>query len=227
MSDESQRPSGEERRAQGLGAEQEGLGDREMSRLHDQLLREKKEPNELMRPMPLWLVTLSGLVVAWAAFYFGTKYAGFSAEVFDPNYEGGQVTVQAEEPAFDPIAHGERIFRNNCVACHQADGQGLPGAFPPLVEVDWVQGNPDRSIHILLAGMNGPIEVNGQAYNGNMPAFGGILSDRDIAAVLSYIRVEWNGSEVVPEDRVADLRASAPRSAPWTGEEILADYPLP
>jgi mono/diheme cytochrome c family protein len=215
---------GRKKEDEAIRAESSELDDPRMQRVHDQLLREKSEPNELGRPMPIWLVAVCGVVVAWGAFYFGNTYSNFRSDVFDPNYRGG-APVQSEPKEFDPIARGQRVFRNNCASCHQADGSGVPGVYPPLVDSKWVAGPADRSIHILLAGLIGEIEVKGNSYNGNMPAFAGILGDRDIAAVLSYVRTEWNGASMVEESEVAALRAES-RSSPWTGPELLESYPL-
>nr|WP_240695414.1 cytochrome c [Thermus caldilimi] len=88
---------------------------------------------------------------------------------------------------------GEGLYAQHCAACHQANGQGVPGAFPPLA------GNPnlqDKTYHIqvVLNGLqNKPITVNGQTYQGAMPAFGQ-LSDREIAAILTYERTAWGNN---------------------------------
>jgi cytochrome c6 len=74
---------------------------------------------------------------------------------------------------------GASLFEQNCSACHQLTGKGIPGAFPALA------GN---------ALINGPspgfaaVVVNGR---GGMPAFGNDLSDQDIAAIMTYVRSAW------------------------------------
>ena len=88
----------------------------------------------------------------------------------------------------------------NCAACHQANGQGIPKAFPPLVRSDYLNADKVRAIRTVTGGLQGPITVNGEKYNGVMPAW--TLSDEDVAAVLSYIYGSWgnSGKEVSAKD---------------------------
>src|SRR6266568_9472270 len=80
-------------------------------------------------------------------------------------------------PAAEP---GSTQFQSYCAACHQYDGQGM-GDAPPLAGSPWVTGPENRLIRIVLHGVRGPMEVDGKAYNQEMPGFGQILSDSDIA----------------------------------------------
>lgn len=121
---------------------------------------------------------------------------------------------------------GEQVYQR-CVTCHQADGQGLPGAFPPLAGSEFATAaNPAVPIRILLHGLQGPVTVKGQQFNSVMPAYGtGVeMSDQEIADVLTYVRQSWgnSASAVTPQD-VAKERA-APRKAtgPVTAEELQA-----
>ena len=105
------------------------------------------------------------------------------------------------------------------------DGEGLPGAFPPLAGSEWVTAaNPAVPIRTVLHGMQGPVTVKGTEYNGLMPAYGtGIeMSDEEVAAVLTYVRQSWgNDASAITAEQVAAERA-APRSAsgPVTAEEL-------
>lgn len=85
-------------------------------------------------------------------------------------------------------ANGAKVFSTNCSSCHGAQGQGLPGAFPPLANNPTVTGDPHKVIGIVLDGLHGSISVNGTTYNGQMPAWKGTLSNGDIADVITYIR---------------------------------------
>jgi mono/diheme cytochrome c family protein len=87
---------------------------------------------------------------------------------------------------------GGRIYLKNCSSCHQADGQGVVGAFPPLAGNPEVTGNPLRTIAVVKFGFSGKTRVEGREYNGTMPAWGQLISDDDIAAVVSYIRAAWH-----------------------------------
>ena len=133
-----------------------------------------------------------------------------------PVVEAPQPVVEAPPPAeeFDWQALGGRVYAANCLACHQANGQGIPGAFPPLAghtpELYNAPGGREFLIKSLLYGLMGPITVAGISYNGVMPAFPQ-LSDADIAAVLNYTLTEWGNdplladfSPIMPEEVAAE-----------------------
>jgi nitrite reductase (NO-forming) len=93
------------------------------------------------------------------------------------------------------------------MGCHQAEGQGIPGTFPPLAKSDYLMADTGRAIETVLNGLTGPLEVNGQQYHGTMPPMGH-LKDDDIAEVLSYIRSSWGNAEPpVSAAEVASVRA--------------------
>ena len=94
------------------------------------------------------------------------------------------------------IEAGGRVFAQNCAACHQPEGQGMAGAFPPLANSDYLLADRDRAISVVVNGLSGPITVNGTDYNGVMP--GVRLSDADVANVLTFVMKSWgnNGPEV-------------------------------
>ena len=82
---------------------------------------------------------------------------------------------------------GQRLYYVYCSACHQKDGDGASGRFPSLVGTDWVLGEKSRLINVLLKGLEGAIEVNGEPYSGLMPQHS-FLSDQEIADVLTFVR---------------------------------------
>ena len=202
------------------------LGDDRIREVHAALQREKQEPDELAAPMPLSIVLISCLVIAWAAFYFGKRYNNFSTMIYDPYYDPAAASTGPVE--VDMVALGKRLYSANCLQCHQADGGGVAGNFPPLAGSPWVLGTADRSISILLFGLMGEIEVLGNTYNGNMPAFGSLQSDRNIAAILTYVRQEWGntGTPVTPEEVAAAREKWSSRTGPWDGPSLLAEYPF-
>jgi cytochrome c oxidase subunit 2 len=110
-------------------------------------------------------------------------------------------TVEADE-TFDWEARGEAAYAN-CVACHQANGQGVPGAFPPLAghmpELVALEGGREYLINVVLYGLQGPITVLGNPYNAVMAGLG-YLSDEDIAASLNYSLHAWGNDALLPED---------------------------
>lgn len=113
-------------------------------------------------------------------------------------------STSAEKPVESP---GETVYNQNCRMCHMPKGEGVAGLNPPLAQTDWVNGDKERLIALILNGMSGPIEVNSTTYNGIMTPYTH-LSDTDIAAVLSYIRSSFgNQSGPVTADEVAAVRA--------------------
>jgi putative membrane-bound dehydrogenase-like protein len=122
-----------------------------------------------------------------------------------------------------PAVHerGFAIYNRTCIACHGADGKGVPGTFPPLDGADWATGDPSVPTRIILAGLQGPIEVAGQKFNNIMPPHTD-LKDAEIADVLTYVRQTWsNDATPVAEDFVKQIRQKyADRKTPWTAEEL-------
>jgi nitrite reductase (NO-forming)/hydroxylamine reductase len=111
----------------------------------------------------------------------------------------------------DIMASGKAVYESNCAACHQPDGSGLAGAFPPLAESDYLQGNREDVLTAALFGLSGPITVNGQEYNAVMPSMGH-LSDDDLAAALTYVFGSWGNSlAAVSPEEVAALRVKLGR----------------
>jgi len=111
--------------------------------------------------------------------------------------------------AASPLAQaGQKVFSQNCSSCHGATGMGTPGAFPPLANNPTVTGPADDVVKIVLNGKSGAITVNGAGYNGQMPAWKASLSNKDIAAVVTYIRsgLGNNKASAVTEKDVAKLK---------------------
>jgi len=141
----------------------------------------------------------------------------FSGKQFDLVYqpEGTGIRV-AEQRVAAPAAQtkaqrielGAAVFANNCPACHQADGEGVPDAFPPLAKSDYLNSDKSRAIKTVTGGLQQKLTVNGHVFEGVMPAWD--LSDEDIADVLSYVYNTWgnSGLEVTP-DEVKAFRVKA------------------
>ena len=186
-----------------------------------QELRENADPEEAIRPMP-WLAA----VVAIGMVIFGIVYLLMNPAIERTDL-GDMRTVADLRPTAQAAAPGAAvdggtIFAANCAACHQANGQGLPGVFPPLAGSEWVVGDPQVLANILLHGVSGKIEVAGQSFDGMMPAFAQ-LSDAEIAGVLTHIRSTWgNQAEAISADFVASEReAGSARTTPFEGIEAL------
>jgi mono/diheme cytochrome c family protein len=104
-------------------------------------------------------------------------------------------------------ADGKAVYTKNCSSCHQANGQGVSGTFPPLAKNSFVSGDAKKVIGAVVHGLTGTITVNGKTYNGTMPVWKGQLSNAEIAAVVTYIRSAWgNKASKVSEKDVAALK---------------------
>jgi mono/diheme cytochrome c family protein len=192
--------------------------------LHASILREQAEPRDGFEPIPTWLTLVFGTIIFWGGFYLASYSGGFLPDVYDERRIGAVSSAGKTEAPVDPLVLGKRLYVANCAACHQPTGLGVSGQFPPLADSEWVLGDPTVLQLILLQGLQGPVSVKGQSYNGNMPAFGARLNDDQLAAVLSFIRQEWgNAADPILPTSVADIRkATSQRSNPWVAEELEA-----
>ncbi|MEA3188837.1 MAG: hypothetical protein QOD99_2667 [Chthoniobacter sp.] len=199
---------------------------------HAAVAREHAEPAFGTVPIPLWLMAVSGVAVFWAGAYLGMFSGGFSSDVYNELSGAPKTTASAQqggapgEAAKGPSAadEGKRYFTQNCVSCHQATGLGVPGQYPPLAKSEFVNGGSQRLAMILLKGLIGPVKVSGTQYNGAMPAWEKTLTDKKIAAILTYIRQEWGNQapEVTVEHMTAARKELAGRSESFTEADILA-----
>lgn len=97
-------------------------------------------------------------------------------------------TIKADEK-------GKVVYNKICVACHQAEGQGIPNAFPPLAKSDYLNKDVKLAIKAVANGLSGEITVNGKKYNNAMPKPN--LTDQEIADVLNYVYSSWGNSKKV------------------------------
>jgi nitrite reductase (NO-forming) len=142
----------------------------------------------------------------------------YSGKMDDRIYlpEGGAVQTMptaATEPApatrsfEERMRLGANVYNANCLACHQHDGKGIPGAFPPLAQSDYLMADKIRAISTVVHGLEGPVTVNGAAFNSVMPKL--LLTDDDVANVVTYVRNSWgNKGDVVTLEEVQKARAS-------------------
>ncbi len=183
--------------------------------------REHREPQTGQARIPPWLIALSIVACIVAG-------AGLAAHLSRPNHLLPSGSLQIEPT--DPIALGKRVYLQSCAACHQPAGLGIPGLFPPLAGSEWVTGSATHGdnhlVHILLHGIQGPLEVSGKPFNSAMPPWNN-LTDAKIAAVLTYIRTEWgNSAPGISPAFVKDLREqTGQRPIPWSQKELLSMPP--
>jgi len=117
---------------------------------------------------------------------------------------------------------GQQVYAQTCAACHQPAGEGSGETFPPLAGSEWVTGPEHRLVLVVLHGLTGEIEVQGQTYSGVMPAWGAMLKDDEIAALATYLRSSWgNKAPAVTAATVTQLRAAhTSRTTPWTAADL-------
>jgi nitrite reductase (NO-forming) len=110
----------------------------------------------------------------------------------------------------EQIKAGQQLFAGTCSVCHQSDGKGMAGVFPPLAKSDFLANGPAKAIDAVLRGMSGKVTVNGVDYNSVMPPMNQ-LNDDEVANILTYVFNSWgNPGHVVSKDEVKKSRAAAP-----------------
>lgn len=175
-----------------------------------------------MRAFRLSSVIRSAIVGGALAAGLGACGGGGDAPVAD--------TPVTDAPASEPTTavaaggpDGQALY-GRCAACHQPNGAGLAGAFPPLSASEWVTGDPAIPIKVVLHGLQGEIDVAGSTYNSVMLPYGGTgeMNDAEVAAVLTYVRGSFgNSASAVTAEEVAAVRAAtADRTTPWTAAEL-------
>ncbi len=197
--------------------------ERSIEELHRAALeKEEQIPEEGNERGPWWMYAIIIATLAFGFFYMG-RYLG---EISDQPHVlfTDPVPPDLEEVELDLMAEGRRVYTRVCQSCHQQDGAGVPGAFPPLGGSDWVVGVPERPVKIVLQGFQGEIVREGVTYNAVMPGFGRLLSDEEVASVVTYIRNSFGNEapEVQPEE-VAEMReATSGITDQWTESELDA-----
>jgi mono/diheme cytochrome c family protein len=210
---EEARPRSEERRRD-IGAVQSSV-------------EEQAEPNEQLPelgkgPIPWWLIWLIGLGLFWGGAYLFSFSGGFNSEVFDYMPKFG---LQGGGPRLppDPKVVGKALFSANCITCHQADGEGVPGQYPPLAGSEVETGDAtNQLIAIVLKGLQGPVEIKGKPFNNAMQAWEGQYTDQQLASILTYVRSDWgNNAPAITADMVKQIRGEfKDRKEQWTWPEI-------
>ena len=198
-----------------------GASDDSIQQVHARLQKTKPEKANGYSLLPLAL-----LGIMCTSVFFGSIYMAHNSVRFDPLVVNEH--AKREKPGVaGPVALtraqlGKKVFTSVCATCHQLDGKGVTGQFPPLAGSEWAQGDEERIIRIVLNGLSGPITVEGHEFNNVMAPLGAVLKDEQIANVLSYVRQEWGNkaAEVEPET-VSKIRAeTAAHTAAWTVPEL-------
>jgi mono/diheme cytochrome c family protein len=164
----------------------------------------------------------------WAALLqnadYKTRLEKADAVVLWPGKPGVAATAVATPLTGEQQARftaGKALFASVCAACHQVTGRGRDGLAPPLLDSDWVLGNPEALVRVVMHGVSGAITVNGREYIGEMPGLGA-LGDSQMASVLTYLRREWGhtAAPVDPEQVSAIRVATVGRATPFGWREL-------
>jgi mono/diheme cytochrome c family protein len=199
---------------------------------HAAIIREKVEPRIGREPLSLWLIAVYGLAVFFGGAYLGRYSGDFSGNGLD--FLGGAPRVAKKGAAgggaqqaaeLTPAERGAKIYSANCATCHQANGMGVGGQYPPLVGTDIVNGGSRRHVMIVLKGLQGPVTVKGQHYGSAvMQPWEKTLTDQKVADVVTYERSAWGnkGTPVTAEGVAALRKELAGRTESFTEPDILA-----
>lgn len=202
----------------------------DLDRLHSAVKREKVDLAPESQPAPLGAMFLLMFVAIIAGGQLGPMTGGWSFNVSnpfaspggnDPRPGGGDAAG-----ALDPFALAMKKGASGyavCGGCHQGNGGGLPGQFPPLAKSEFVLGGTERLIRIVQHGLTGPVTVAGQGFNtpGGMQPFGSAMSSQDLANVLTYVRNSWgNEAPMITKEMVQKVRDEEKRASQWTAAEL-------
>jgi glucose/arabinose dehydrogenase/mono/diheme cytochrome c family protein len=136
----------------------------------------------------------------WRVMYKGDKNKFGESELASMEKRKSRSYIKTPEEGRDDLHRGNELegsilYTTYCATCHQRDGKGDNNRFPPLAGSEWVTGDEERLIGIVLNGLQGEVKVNGKAYNGLMPA-NNHLDDHAIASILTYIRMNFGNTSV-------------------------------
>jgi len=204
----------------------------DVQEVHAAIQREKREPRVGLEPLSIWLIAVYGLAIFTGGAYLGRYSGNFSGDGLDPlggppPAKKGALGPGGGGPVQELTPHdrGKKIFAANCQTCHQANGLGVPGQYPPLAGSEFTTGGSKRPAMIVLKGLQGPVTVKGQKFGSAvMQPWDKTLTDQKIADVLTYERSEWgNSASPVTAEQIAALRkelANHPDS--YTEPDVIA-----
>ena len=185
--------------------------------------------SDLREHFPIWLYIICGI----ALFLAGSSFTGFQTFGRDMLDQGPGGPVQdnsaalAEAP-LTPAQIGAKIYGQNCASCHQGNGGGSPGTYPPLDGSEYVQGSKLRLTAILLKGLQGPLTVKGASFGAAvMPAQESVLTPDKLANLMTYLRSAWTNKQgPVTEDEVNAAKTKfSSHKQPFTEQELLGIAP--
>ena len=206
----------------------EFMTDREMIEVHSRLNHEKHPPTKGFLIAPLVFVFVFGCLIFVCSIQLAHSTNQFQLH---PPKEIVELTEEEREALRleRKVDSGKKVFAVRCASCHQANGLGIAGQYPPLAGSKLVTSDPGLITNIILKGLKGEIIVKGETYGTsaavNMAAVP--ISDREIANVTTYVRQAWgNEAPEILESEVSAFRdASKDQIDQWTGDQLVEMYP--
>ncbi len=206
----------------------ESMSDKDMVEIHSELNIHKHPPTKGFLTAPLIFVFVFGCLVFVCSIQLAHSTNKF-------HLHPPQEIIELSEEEKDALRlerkldSGKKIFALRCASCHQANGLGIEGQYPPLAGSRWVISDPSLISNIILKGLKGEIEVLGKKYGTtaavNMAAVP--IDDREIANVTTYVRSAWGNEapEILEEEVAAFRRNSKDQLDQWTGEQLVEMFP--
>ncbi|GAA4431842.1 GDSL-type esterase/lipase family protein [Ravibacter arvi] len=190
-----------------------------------------------------WLPKAAGMTVLneakkhpldnWMVNAYETSVAHLNGQSVKEKKQEEHIKTNLKGDALALYTEGKAIYAREgfCTTCHQENGKGLTASgFPPLSGTSWVTGSETRLIKLVLNGLLGPIQVSGKDYPGQVPMtpFKGMLNDREVAAVLTYVRNSFdNVASPVKPEQVKKVRAEISNfDGFYSPDALLKEHPL-
>lgn len=152
----------------------------------------------------LTIVLILGSFIVTSA----TAY-GYLKETYTSNTENSVVYLPQDDPADTKFPEGAKIYKTKCVACHQLTGMGIPNAFPPLKDSDYLLADKKRAVKQVLNGSHEEMVVNGVTYNMPMPFQ--VDTHKDAVNVINYVLNAWgNDGGTITVEEVKDIKIVRP-----------------
>jgi len=197
--------------------------------VHASVKREKEDPQTGLEPATIKVFAVCAIFMMIGGAYFGA-HGGFNGSSLLPGYtpkapgdegEGAPKLTEFEQWHED----GKNAYAI-CANCHQADGNGQAGKYPPLAGSEWVNEGTERLALLVLHGLQGPISVKGQTYGAGgeaMPPHKSSMTPKKVAQVLTYIRSAWGNpaTDIVTTEMIESaLASSSDRTEAYTAGEL-------
>lgn len=181
------------------------------------------EPYEESAPVPLPVLWIALALALWGSVVL---FSSSESEGAGRDERAERIDPEAKAALTAPEGAGASLFQAQCATCHQPNASGVRNAVPPLAGSAFVAARPEVMVQILLHGIDGPIQVGTQVYDGHMPDFSSVLDDDEVASIVRHVRDTWapghDDKTAVDAEFVAAERSRFPDRGAWQGGAELA-----